>query len=81
MVASFAYRNSLERRPRYPFALFRTRLRRSLLAGALVALGIHFRPGFGRLSDKQLFLPTVPRPRLSVSEIIFERWATGLPGS
>ena len=30
----------MDRRPRYPFALSRTLFRRSLLAGALVALGI-----------------------------------------
>jgi hypothetical protein len=40
MVASLAYRKSFDRRPRYPLALSRTLLRRSLLAGALVALGI-----------------------------------------
>jgi hypothetical protein len=34
----------LDRRPRYPFALSRTRFLRSRLAGALVALGIHFHP-------------------------------------
>jgi hypothetical protein len=44
MVASLAYRKSFDRRPRYPFAFFRTRLRRARLAGELVALGMLFWP-------------------------------------
>ena len=79
MVASFAYRNSLERRPRKPLALSRTLLRRSLLAGALVALGIHSRPGCGRLIDRPLLLPICP-PTSPVSlRNYFGRWATALP--
>src|ERR1700676_3439646 len=49
MVASLAYRKSFDRRPRYPLAFLRTRLRRARLAGALVALGILFRPAVAGL--------------------------------
>ena len=54
-------------------------MRRSLLAGALVALGIHSRPGCGRLIDRQLFLP-ICSPTSPVSlRNYFGRWATVLP--
>ena len=44
-----------------------------------MALGIHSRPGFGRLIDKQLLLPICPPTSLVRLRNYFGRWATALP--